>query len=219
MRKILTVLLLTFCLLSVNAQKKVVRRSSKCVSTVKVVPSQKAKAIHKKETLNYTPGRVVDLGLPSGTLWADKNLGASSETDEGGLYVWGDPTESDQTSNVPKYISEISHTEYDIATIKWGVCWCMPTTEQFMELHDNCTIKKSKKFGIEGYIVTGPNGNTLFFPFSSLYKEKFGGWNYHMSWTANKDSEQRALACNLINGFFYWNPMAKATIRPVKKNK
>ena len=48
MRKILTVLLLVFCFLSVNAQKKVVQRSRKCVSSAKVVPSQKAKAIHKK---------------------------------------------------------------------------------------------------------------------------------------------------------------------------
>ena len=48
MRKLLTVLLLVYCILSVNAQNKVVQRSRKCVSSVKVAPSQKAKAIHKK---------------------------------------------------------------------------------------------------------------------------------------------------------------------------
>jgi hypothetical protein len=37
-------------------------------------------------------GQAVDLGLPSGTLWANKNVGASSETDNGALFIWGDAT-------------------------------------------------------------------------------------------------------------------------------
>ena len=37
-------------------------------------------------------GQAVDLGLKSGTLWANMNIGASSESDPGILFIWGDIT-------------------------------------------------------------------------------------------------------------------------------
>lgn len=121
-------------------------------------------------------GKAVDLGLPSGTLWADRNLDALDETDEGMLFIWGDPTGMNDTVKVPDNVYNISGTEYDIVKEKWGDDWCMPNLEQFNELHDQCSIKKIEKDNIKGYLVTGPNGNTLFFPFSSLYKDKYFFW-------------------------------------------
>lgn len=84
-------------------------------------------------------GKAVDLGLPSGTLWADRNLDALDETDEGMLFIWGDPTGMNDTVKVPDNVYNISGTEYDIVKEKWGDDWCMPNLEQFNELHDQCS--------------------------------------------------------------------------------
>ena len=161
-------------------------------------------------------GKAVDLGLPSGTLWADRNLDALDETDEGMLFIWGDPTGMNDTVKVPDNIYKISGTEYDIVKEKWGDDWCMPNLEQFNELHDQCSIKKIEKDNIKGYLVTGPNGNTLFFPFSSLYKDEyFGGWEYQMSWTDTREGDH-ALSCNIVDGFHNSDPTLRFTIRPVR---
>lgn len=161
-------------------------------------------------------GKAVDLGLPSGTLWADRNLDALDETDEGMLFIWGDPTGMNDTVKVPDNIYKISGTKYDIVKEKWGDDWCMPNLEQFNELHDQCSIKKIEKDNIKGYLVTGPNGNTLFFPFSSLYKDEyFWGWEYQMSWTDTREGDH-ALSCNIIDGFHNSDPTLKFTIRPVR---
>lgn len=164
-------------------------------------------------------GKAVDLGLPSGTLWADRNLDALDETDEGMLFIWGDPTGMNDTVKVPDNVYNISGTEYDIVKEKWGDDWCMPNLEQFNELHDQCSIKKIEKDNIKGYLVTGPNGNTLFFPFSSLYKNKyFFGWEYQMSWTDTREGDH-ALSCNIVDGFHNSDPTLRFTIRPVRSKQ
>ena len=164
-------------------------------------------------------GKAVDLGLPSGTLWADRNLDALDETDEGMLFIWGDPTGMNDTVKVPDNVYNISGTEYDIVKEKWGDDWCMPNLEQFSELHDQCSIKKIEKDNIKGYLVTGPNGNTLFFPFSSLYKDEyFGGWEYQMSWTDTREGDH-ALSCNIVDGFHNSDPTLRFTIRPVRSKQ
>lgn len=164
-------------------------------------------------------GKAVDLGLPSGTLWADRNLDALDETDEGMLFIWGDPTGMNDTVKVPDNVYNISGTEYDIVKEKWGEDWCMPNLEQFNELHDQCSIKKIEKNNIKGYLVTGPNGNTLFFPFSSLYKDEyFLGWEYQMSWTDTREGDH-ALSCNIVDGFHNSDPTLRFTIRPVRSKQ
>ena len=164
-------------------------------------------------------GKAVDLGLPSGTLWADRNLDALDETDEGMLFIWGDPTGMNDTVKVPDNVYNISGTEYDIVKEKWGDDWCMPNLEQFNELHDQCSIKKIEKDNIKGYLVTGPNGNTSFFPFSSLYKNKyFLGWEYQMSWTDTREGDH-ALSCNIVDGFHNSDPTLRFTIRPVRSKQ
>ncbi len=161
-------------------------------------------------------GKAVDLGLPSGTLWADRNLDALDETDEGMLFIWGDPTGMNDTVKVPDNVYNISGTEYDIVKEKWGDDWCMPNLEQFNELHDQCSIKKIEKDNIKGYLVTGPNGNTLFFPFSSLYKDEyFFGWEYQMSWTDTREGD-KVLSYNIVDGFHKSDPTLRFTIRPVR---
>ena len=56
-------------------------------------------------------GQAVDLGLPSGTKWANMNVGASSESDNGILFIWGDATGNQvQASNLTSYTDVIDYT-------------------------------------------------------------------------------------------------------------
>lgn len=191
-----------------------------CGGNKKLTSEQCADSI--ENTFEYpqnASGKAVDLGLPSGTLWADRNLDALDETDEGMLFIWGDPTGMNDTVKVPDNVYNISGTEYDIVKEKWGDDWCMPNLEQFNELHDQCSIKKIEKNNIKGYLVTGPNGNTLFFPFSSLYKDEyFLGWEYQMSWTDTREGDH-ALSCNIVDGFHNSDPTLRFTIRPVRSKQ
>ena len=54
--------------------------------------------------------------------------------------------------------------EDDAAWVNWGPMWRMPNEEQFDELEENCTWKWSIKNGVEGRMITGPNGNSIFLP-------------------------------------------------------
>ena len=118
----------------------------------------------------------VDLGLPSGTLWARYNVGATSETDYGDLFAWGatEPyrlngtTPIDKTDNyAASYANKIQHDLYpneDAATVKWGKGWKMPTKAQFDELLANTTDEWTAISGISGRKFTASNGNYIFFP-------------------------------------------------------
>lgn len=118
----------------------------------------------------------VDLGLPSGTLWAKYNVGATSETDYGDLFAWGatEPyrlngtTPIDNTNNYSaSYANKIQHDLYpneDAATVKWGKGWKMPTKAQFEELLANTSDEWTTISGINGRKFTASNGNYIFFP-------------------------------------------------------
>ena len=118
----------------------------------------------------------VDLGLPSGTLWAKYNIGATSESDYGDLFAWGatEPyrlngtTPIDNTGNyASSYANKIQHDLYpneDAATVHWGKGWKMPTKAQFDELLANTTDEWTAINGINGRKFTASNGNYIFFP-------------------------------------------------------
>ena len=68
---------------------------------------------------------------------------------------------------VKEYVNignNISGTEYDEARQKWGGSWRMPTKEEFNELLSKCTWTWMTYKGINGYKVTGPNGDSIFLP-------------------------------------------------------
>ena len=132
----------------------------------------------------------VDLGLPSGTLWATCNVGADCPEDYGDYFAWGEtePKEDYNYRNYKWYGSYSTYTKYvtnsnygyngfvdnkteldpedDAAYVNWGENWRMPTKEQKDELHNNCTRTWTIQNGVNGMLVTGPNGKTLFFPAS-----------------------------------------------------
>jgi hypothetical protein len=109
----------------------------------------------------------VDLGLS--VKWASCNVGATKPEEYGGYYGWADPTGTKTSTNVDDYPSanppsEISGTEYDIARAKWGGNWRLPTQADVQELISSCTWTLTTQNGVNGYKVTGTNGNSIFLP-------------------------------------------------------
>ena len=84
------------------------------------------------------PDEAVDLGLPSGTKWAPWNVGASKAEEYGAYYAWGETEEKEvymSYTYIPQDIgTDITGTEYDVAHVKWGGPWKMPTLDQVQEL-------------------------------------------------------------------------------------
>ena len=136
----------------------------------------------------------VDLGLPSGTLWATCNVGANAPEDYGHYFAWGETDHkyvyswsnykwcNGSNGGLTKYCSRSADgyngfvdnkTELDLeddaAYVNWGPSWRMPTTEQQQELFDKCSLVWATQDGVNGLLVTGPNGNTMFLPAAGIH--------------------------------------------------
>ena len=124
----------------------------------------------EKKKDEITPGQMVDLGLS--VKWAGWNVGAYSPEQYGGYYAWGELNEKiDYDSDTYEYIfigNNISGTQYDVARVKWGGNWRMPTLAEYQELIDKCTWTWTTYNGVKGNKVTGPNGNSIFLPAAGL---------------------------------------------------
>jgi len=143
---------------------------------------------------------MIDLGLPSGTLWACCNVGASKPEDYGDYYAWGETkTKTDfnwdtyaygSSASNCKYIgSDISGTRYDVAYTKWGNSWKMPSRSQFYELVSKCTQTWTNRNGINGILVKGPNGKTMFMPAAGRRptSNSVGEWGFYWSSVLTRD--------------------------------
>ena len=125
----------------------------------------------------------VDLGLS--VKWATCNVGASSPSDYGGYYAWGETaTKTSYTwgtykhckgtrSTLTKYCTTstfgtvdnktVLESSDDVAHVKWGGSWRMPTNDEWKELCNSCTWTWTTKNGVDGYEVS-KNGNSIFLP-------------------------------------------------------
>ncbi len=159
----------------------------------------------------------VDLGLPSGTLWATCNVGASAPEEYGDYFAWGETAPKDwydwgsykwcngRYGTLTKYCTRSDHgyngfvdnkteldPEDDAVYVNWGPLWRMPSLWQIQELCDNCTCQSTQLNGVNGQLLTGPNGNTLFLPLAGdRYRnslEDAGSWGYYWSSTVRSDS-------------------------------
>ena len=188
----------------------------------------------------------VDLGLPSGTLWASANVGAENPWEFGEYYAWAEieekveytienyapfqnlgenikeqlkdammdaifsgnwedivgglmgdnPTEWGKTdfssitnllSKLPEIAGDLANVLKDVmgdlteeteliafkdaARMSLGKKWCMPTKEQLQELLDNCEWTYGQMEGVNGWTVTGSNGNSIFLPAAGMKKD------------------------------------------------
>ena len=141
---------------------------------------------------NSTDHEYVDLGLPSGTLWATMNIGAEEPEDFGSFFAWGETSPkssyslesytyangySESDPQLTKYCNNASlgyngdtdelttlETRDDAATANWGSNWRMPTYDEVVELRDYCSHEFTTRNGVPGTLVTGPNNNSIFIP-------------------------------------------------------
>lgn len=116
------------------------------------------------------PAEAIDLGLPSGTLWASCNVGATKPEEVGEYYAWGE-TQGKKKYNNDTYLykntdigKNIVGTDYDVAHILWGGTWVMPSQEQQKELFYKCHVERTTINGVKGCKLIGPNGNSIFIP-------------------------------------------------------
>ena len=134
----------------------------------------------------------VDLGLPSGTLWATCNVGANSPEEYGDYFAWGETEPKDEynwstykyckgsANTITKYCqrSELGDNgftdtltellpEDDAATANWGSGWQMPNIAQIQELVNSVytTTEWTTQNGVNGRRLTSKsNGNSIFLP-------------------------------------------------------
>ena len=174
----------------------------------------------------------VDLGLPSGTLWATCNVGANKPEDYGGYFAWGE-TETkgsyewsnykwcNGTNNtLTKYCYSSSdgmvdnktelEPDDDVATQKWGNDWQMPSLTQYNELinSENTTASWTTFNGVDGrLIVSNLNGNSIFLPAAGVMNGSglsMNGWE-GCYWTRTLDmntSQEGDALFFLITGKF-----------------
>lgn len=127
----------------------------------------------------------VDLGLS--VKWATCNVEASrdSPTQTGAHYCWGETTTRpylfypDECVTYNKSgLEDISgDATYDAARSKWGDPWRMPTKAEVQELIEKCTWESTKRNKVKGFLVTGPNGNSIFLS-ATGYRKPHGGIYY-----------------------------------------
>lgn len=161
---------------------------------------------------NSTKGRVcydtsvVDLGLPSGTLWATCNLGANNSSDYGSYYMWGsvDTVGESHHRDIGYFISglNIIGTSYDAASLSLGNHWSLPSEIQIVELIDKCNWVWTNKEGRNGYEITGPNGQSLFLPVAGcvLLEGYKNGNQFGYYWIGERNSTDSKCAKELVIG-------------------
>lgn len=164
----------------------------------------------------------VDLGLPSGTLWATCNVGAEAPEDYGDYYAWGEDgpkaiyawknykygdfnkeryelnkycTNSD--NGLEGFVDDLTILEPDddVATTCWGEDWRMPTKGEWEELLQYTTSESASLNGVVGWLFTAANGNTLFFPAAGYWWEddfNHAGLGVYWSSSVNKEFPYRA---------------------------
>lgn len=185
----------------------------------------------------------VDLGLPSGTLWATNNMGASNPDDVSEYYAWGEINAKknfmwsnylycmESSTTLTRYNSDIDFGSVDnmsslvdsddAAHVIWGGLWRIPTIEQAQELKERCSWLFNST--LNGYVVTGPNGNSIFLPVTGYIKgsTKMMSTSSAYFWTRTLSSDNPSMAYSLVfekSGFekymfrYYGLP-----IRPVAK--
>ncbi len=189
-----------------------------------------------------TDSRAIDLGLS--VKWASCNVDATEPWEYGGYYAWGETEEkSDYSWSTYKYYngSYDSITKYctnsnsgtvdnkttleasdDVATVKWGGSWRMPTKAEQDELCNNSTWQWITLNGVNGYRVTGPNGNSIFLPaagcrYGSVVNDQ-SSFGYYWSSSLNSSDSYSAYYLVFYSSGYVWDYYYRyggRSVRPV----
>jgi hypothetical protein len=143
--------------------------------------------------VNANGHQYVDLGLPSGNLWATCNVGANTPEEAGDYFAWGETEVKDAyhygtykwyNLSASKYTKYCIRAEYgeidnrtiielldDAANVNWGGNWRLPSREDMIELQENCTWEFTSIKNVPGYkIKSKVNLNSIFLPAVGYYK-------------------------------------------------
>ncbi len=188
----------------------------------------------------------VNLGLPSGTLWATCNVGANNPEDYGNYYAWGE-TSPKNTYNWNTYIycngdyntltkycnstiygfsNAVTTVEQllasdDAASVNWGNGWQTPSCDEMQELVDNCSIAWASQNGVNGYVFTGPSGNSIFLPATGYYTNSTiaGAGSFSCGYWANSiytNSPDRANGLGFYENGCHINRAYRSLGRPIR---
>ena len=169
----------------------------------------------------------VDLALPSGTLWATCNVGASKPEEYGDYFAWGETTPKstydestyfdtdDGGSMFKKYYNNGGVTELqpedDAATANWGSGWKMPSGDQIKELCNSSytTSEWTQLNGVYGCKVTSKsNGNSIFLPAAGYrWHDELsyaGSYGYYWSSSLSPSNGYRAYHLGFSSGYWDW---------------
>ena len=156
----------------------------------------------------------VDLGLPSGLLWATCNIGATSPEAYGDYFAWGEietkETYTEENSvTYGRQMNDISgNAQFDAATANWGGSWRIPTKAELEELFNNCEWTKVTQGGvIYGFNVTGPNGNSIHIPTAGCYAGSSSAaerYAFYISSSTPSDDPSEAVMLNYFGGNIYF---------------
>ena len=206
---------------------------------VRVVPEIPDIPIVPPSTSSY---EAVDLGLS--VKWATFNVGATKPEEYGGYYAWGETDEKENydwstykwcngsSTTMTKYCTSSSYgtvdnktvldPEDDVAHVKWGSSWRMPTKAEQDELRTNCTWTWTTQNGVKGYKVTGTNGNSIFLPAAGNrngpYLFDSGSYGYYWSSSLYEGYSYIAYFLNFNSGFYDWSGGYRCggfSVRPV----
>ena len=198
-------------------------------------PASKA----EEPALAPAPAQVeaVDLGLPSGTKWANMNVGAKKPEDYGIYFAWaetrGYPAGTQRKFDVPSYkwfdAAKGTYTKYcadggfgnvdnikflpledDAAHANWGGSWRLPQFDEILELVDNTTHEWTTLNGVEGCKLTSKsNGNSVFFPATGCYGPNGIGsqGEYGYYWSLSLYPSDAGCA----RGFFFTKELARTS--------
>lgn len=160
-----------------------------------------AESIEQQNVINGH--EYIDLGLPSGRLWAKTNYDASNEGEYGAYVDW---------------------YARDIVQSVWGEEWSTPTQKDFVELVEYCSFSWGyDSNSVYGCYITGANGNSIFLPaagFKILGTPQVVGSDIYY-WTDNEHEPGFAYALqgsagNDISVYQTWNTeYAMFPIRPI----
>lgn len=159
------------------------------------------------DTIASSGPTAVDLGLTSGTLWADRNLGAETSEELGLYYIYGDPEgfiASDAKASIT--MDENIPSEWnitDVATSVLGSGWATPSAADFKELQDECEWEWTTRNGVSGILITSKasgNNNSIFLPAAGYIQEAqlqgvnvYGGYRNSEGYIAALSSEAVSL--------------------------
>lgn len=172
---------------------------------------------------------MIDLGLPSGIKWSCCNVGSTTPEGLGGYYAWAETEEKnnyswstylycDGNQETCQFLGNITGTTYDVAHVKWGSAWRMPTGDEADELRSNCNVETITYSNLVFDKFTGPNGNSIFIPYagSMWYASNNEIGEQLWCWTSDQHSNRSSAQYLRQTGImgFCWL-FEGLTVRPV----